>query len=403
MRTAYFDCFSGISGDMLIGSLLDAGLDFKELERELGKLGLQHVELSARSVTRHGIAATKFDVVDQGKQAYRHLSDLNRIVDEAPLSEPIKDRSKTIFSSIAAAEAKCHGVPVERVHFHEIGAVDTIIDVVGSLVGLEQLGIGQIVSSSLNVGSGTVEFSHGVFPVPAPATTELLRDIPIYATNSRAELVTPTGAAIITMISDRFGEMPELTVKDVGYGAGSRDLAHPNVLRILVGEAAGEAELEHDIVTVIDTTIDDMNPQLYEHVVSTLLDSGALEAYLTPIIMKKSRPAIKLTVLCGEEKRSQMSRIIFEHTTSIGLRHRAESRKKLSREIVSVETKFGDVHVKVASLGDEILNAQPEYEECLAIARQMRVPIKTVLREVESELVNSNNITPRNLSTRPSN
>jgi uncharacterized protein (TIGR00299 family) protein len=385
-KIAYFDGFSGISGDMIIASLLDAGANFHELKIQLDKLHLPDCELRAEKVVKKGIAATKFDVLGGEEQVYRHLKDLNRIVDNSELDGEIQARAKTIFMKIANAEAKVHNQPIEKVHFHEIGAVDTIVDVVGALVGIKLLGIEKVFCSPLNGGSGFVEFSHGRFAVPAPATAELLKGVPIYATDSNAELVTPTGAAIITTIADGFGPLPAMKIEHIGYGAGTHDLSQPNLLRLFVGSAAAEGGVEHGVVSIIETNIDDMNPQFYEHVLDKLLERGALEVYLTNVMMKKNRPAVKLTVLSrvGEEK--EFVRILFEETTTLGMRIRHEQREILPREIKPIATKFGTIRVKISPGPDGVVTKTPEFADCKKIADQFNIPLKQVYREIGEQL-----------------
>ncbi len=377
-RIAYLDCFSGVSGDMLIGSLLDAGLEPAALQDELAKLALPGYEVQVEKTSRQGLAATKFDVLDHDRSTYRHLADLNRIVEQSALAEGVKTAAKNVFRRIAVAEARIHGTALEKVHFHEVGAVDTIIDVVGTIAGLRLLGIEKVSCSRLNTGTGFIEFSHGKYPVPAPATLEILQGVPIYSTGLRAELVTPTGAAIVRELSGEFGDMPPMRVEQVGYGAGSRELAQPNVLRVVIGEEIAATDFDRDHVAIIETNIDDMNPQIYETVFESLFQHGALDVYLTSLIMKKSRPGVKLSVLCNAGDEEKLAKVILAQTTTIGVRIRKEQRLKLHREIRVVETEFGPVPFKVGSLGDEILHTAPEYEACRKIARETGTPIKDI-------------------------
>ena len=380
-RIAYFDCFSGISGDMLIAALLDAGLDFAALQNELAKLNLPNYELRHEKVVKGHISGSKFDVVQKDEKTYRHLKNLNEIVDKSGLDKDIKSTAKRIFQKIAEAEAKVHNQPIEKVHFHEIGAIDTIVDVVGALVGLQLLGIEKVLASKLNVGGGFVTFSHGTFPVPAPATAEILKDIPIFASDVNAELVTPTGAAVISTIAESFGPLPVMLTERIGYGAGSRELPHPNLLRVFVGMMAEPAPAP-DRVAVIETSIDDMNPQLYEQVFERLFEEGALDVYLTNVTMKKNRPGILLTVLARPEDQDRLIRLLFQETTTIGVRIRQENRKILHREIKEVATKLGKVKFKFSTLDGVLLNATPEFEDCKRIAGELKLPLKQVLREV---------------------
>ena len=385
MKIAYFDCFSGISGDMILGALLDAGLDFELFQSELTKLNLPNYKLKQQRVSKQNLSATKFDVIDLEKKNYRHLKDLNRIVEKSGFDEKLKMRAKEIFLKIAKAEAKIHNQSIEQVHFHEISAVDTIIDVVGALVGLKLLNIEKIQSSKLNIGSGFVEFSHGKWPVPAPATAEILKGVPVYATDCKAELVTPTGAAIICTIADAFGDLPEMTTESIGYGAGSQDLEHPNVLRVFIGERITQAAFEQDTVSILETNIDDMNPQFYDNILEELLQNGALDVYLTNVSMKKNRPGIQLTVLTRPEDADKFAQFIFRSTTSIGVRIRQEKRKKLKRTIQEVDTKFGKVKFKISSLNGEVLNRTPEYEDCKRISKEQNIPLKVIYKEIEGK------------------
>jgi uncharacterized protein (TIGR00299 family) protein len=385
-KTAYFDCFSGISGDMFIGSLLDAGLDFELLKAELGKIGLPECNLEVRKVSKQHISCTKFDVLDDSDGTYRHLPDLNLVVDESNFGEDVKAKAKAIFLKIAKAESKIHDISLEKVHFHEIAAVDTIIDVVGAIIGLKLLGIERVISSSLNVGSGTVTFSHGTYPVPAPATAEILKDVPVYTSDSRGELVTPTGAAIISSLASQFGDMPEMRVHAVGYGAGARDADTPNALRVYIGETAEPVCDTTEGVVVFETNIDDMNPQMYEHVQERLMEEGALDAFLTQIVMKKGRPGVKLTILAKPGTEANLVDIVLRETTSIGVRIRHETRRTLERKFVSVDTELGVVRVKVSSSEGQVLNRMPEYEDCRKIARDRNISLQDVYHAVEKAM-----------------
>lgn len=381
-KIAYFDCFSGISGDMIIGALLDAGLDFNDLRAELLKLKIPNFEIKSNKATKNKIAATKFEVVTHEDKHYRHLKDFNQVLENSKLGENIKTKAKEIFLKIAQAEAKIHNQSIGKVHFHEIGAIDTITDVVGALIGIKLLGVQKVYCSKLNVGSGFVESSHGRFPVPAPATAEMLKGIPAYSTDSNAELVTPTGAAIITTLADKFGEMPAMETQSVGYGAGSRESTLPNVLRVFIGELIQQPDSGKNAISIIETNIDDMNPQLYEHVMDKLIQNGALDVYLTNIMMKKNRPAIKLTALAKTEDQENIVRIILEQTTSLGVRIRKEERTILEREIREIETPYGKVKIKTAKLKGKIINTTPEYEDCKRIAEQRNIPLKQVYQKI---------------------
>jgi uncharacterized protein (TIGR00299 family) protein len=382
---AYFDCFSGISGDMTLGALVDAGLPLEVLRAELAKLNLPGYTLSSEKVRRSGISATKVHVVlDEKDQPARHLADISRIINGSSLSPVIQQKSLAIFHRLAEAEAKVHGTTPDRVHFHEVGAVDALVDIVGSVIGLEHLGITEIIGSPVNVGSGTVHTAHGKLPVPAPATVELLRNIPLYSSSITFELTTPTGAAILSTLAASFGLLPQMKVDRIAHGAGNKDFSHtPNVLRLMIGEllpAYGE-----DRSTLIETNIDDMNPQLYDHVIERLLAQGAQDAYLTPIIMKKGRPAILLSVLCDRINTDAVLDTLFRETTSIGVRIGETGRKKLQREVRQVETSYGTVRVKVSRRGDEIMTVTPEYGDCKMLAEEKKVPLKSVIEEAKAK------------------
>ncbi|HET7319505.1 MAG TPA: nickel pincer cofactor biosynthesis protein LarC, partial [Nitrospirota bacterium] len=359
MTLAYFDCFSGISGDMTLGALVDAGVSIDVLRSELAKLNLPGYELKSEKVKRAGIAATKVHVIigKKGRES-RHLSDITAIINNSPLAAGIKEKSVGIFNRLAEAEAKVHATTPEKVHFHEVGAVDAVVDIVGSVIGLDLLGVTRIRASAVNVGSGTVETSHGLLPVPAPAAAELLKGIPFYQSEARFELATPTGAAIISTLGSSFGPLPEMKVNHIGYGAGDGDFPdRPNVLRLMLGEPA--VAYDEDSSILIETNIDDMNPQVYEYIIDKLMKQGAKDAYLTPIIMKKGRPAILLSVLTDTPYVDRIVDAIFRETTSIGVRINEVKRKKLNREIRVVETSYGKIRIKVSKRGDEILTATP--------------------------------------------
>lgn len=369
---------------MLVGALIDAGLDFKELESEINKLGLEAVEIQAEKIVKQNIASTKFTVKHQEQKHHRHLKDLYAMVDNTSIDEDIKEKAKEIFLKIARAEAKIHNMSLEKVHFHEIGAVDTIVDVVAAIIGFQKLGIDKVFCSGLNVGSGFVTFSHGKFPVPAPATAEILKGVPVYSTDSKGELVTPTGAAIITSLAEGFGDMPSINTDTIGYGAGSKDFEHPNVLRVYLGQMAGKQV--GNLVDVIETNIDDMNPQWYDHIIDRLYGEGALEVFLTNIQMKKNRPGIKLTILADSACQDRLLKIIFNETTSIGVRIRRESRKILERGSRVFNTPFGEVTVKISMYDGEPVNKKVEYDDLKRLAVANGLPVKRIASEIEKHL-----------------
>ncbi len=385
MTLAYFDCFSGISGDMTLGALVDAGVSIDALRSELAKLGLPGYRITAEKVMRLGIAATKVQViVDEKRQETRHLPEILEIISSSSLVPSIKEKSSLIFRRLADAEAKVHATTPDKIHFHEVGAVDAIIDIVGAVIGLELLNITTAISSPVNVGSGTIETSHGLLPIPAPATAELLTGIPFYQSDTRFELATPTGAAIVSTVASSFGLLPQMRVDRVAYGAGSQNIPiRPNVLRLMIGEPA--ALYDEDSSIVIETNIDDMNPQVYDYVIEKLMLQGAQDAFLTPIVMKKGRPAVLLSVLTDQAKRDAVLDTVFRETTSIGVRIREVGRKKLSREIREVDTIYGTIRVKVSTRGDDILSATPEYENCRRIAEEKQVPLKQVIEEAKRQ------------------
>ena len=382
MKIAYFDCFSGISGDMTLGALVDAGVELSALEAELRRLNLPNWKISAEKVKRGAIFATQVKVEAAETHHHRGLTEILRLIGQANLAPRIAERATRIFRRLGEAEAKVHHVDVEKVHFHEVGAVDAIIDIVGAAIGFELLGIDEFACSPLDVGTGNVKTAHGMLPVPAPATAELLRGSPTYSSGIAKELVTPTGAAIATTLATRFDEMPAINLQTIGYGAGSADLAdRPNVLRLLVGDAVGMEKGERwDVpVTVIEANLDDMNPQIYGYFVEQALAAGALDVFSTPVQMKKNRPGILVTLMCESASVNKLIDLIFRETTTIGVRTHEVRRRTLEREIVPVATPLGEVRMKVSRMNGTMLNATPEYEDCRQIAAQKGVPLKQVI------------------------
>jgi len=386
----YFDCYSGISGDMVLGALIDAGVPLQRLKKELSRLTLKGYRLEARKVKRAGFAATKVDVITQNteqrsqKRDARQWKDIEKIIKASTFSSNIKRQGLSIFKRLFQAEAKVHGGSFQNVHLHELGAVDCIIDIFGAIIGLDILGINEVYSSPVNTGSGTVRTDHGLLPVPAPATVELLKGIPIYSSGLNHELTTPTGAVIISSLAKGFMPFPDLEVSKIGIGAGGKNFrTQPNVLRLFVGPGIKDTSLnsEEDI-TVIETNIDDMNPQVYEYVMERLFKAGALDVFLTHIIMKKGRPGIKLSVLSNEDIKNELVKIILTETTSIGVRFYTAGRQVLEREIKTVKTKYGKIDMKVSSLDGKVLKRIPEYEDCKKIARKFKVPLLDVIREI---------------------
>ncbi len=379
---AYLDCFSGISGDMVLGALVDAGADLRALEAELRKLPLQGWSISAEKVKRRALFATHVRVESHEHHPHRSLSEILGMIDSAHLAPRVAERAKKIFRRLGEAEAKVHQIPIDRVHFHEVGAVDSIVDIVGAAIGFELLGIDEFACSAFDVGAGVVKTAHGLLPVPAPATAELLRGAPTYSSGIQRELVTPTGAAIATTLSVRFAEMPAMILRAIGYGAGSADLAEKaNVLRLLIGENAVSETGEYwgAPVTVIETNVDDMSPQIYGYFVERALACGALDVFSTPAQMKKNRPGLLVTLLSETENVSRLIDLIFRETTTIGVRTYEVRRKTLERELVPVTTPFGEVRMKLSRMNGSVLNATPEYEDCQRIAVERGVPLKQVI------------------------
>jgi pyridinium-3,5-bisthiocarboxylic acid mononucleotide nickel chelatase len=389
MKIAYFDCFSGISGDMCLGALVDAGVPLKHIEKELKKIPVKGYRLQSASVKRGHLSACKVDVVlnSQGKKpevTIRTFKDIKEIIGRSSLSEEIKKTGLKIFRLLFDAESRAHGEPVNKVHLHELGAVDCIADIFGTLIGLEKLGMEKVYASPLNLGQGFVKTAHGTLPVPAPAVAGILKDVPVYSKTIRSELTTPTGAAIIKGLSDGFGEMPLMEIIETGTGAGSRDFKDwPNVLRIFIGTAGPFSRGKHDdTITVIETNIDDMNPQIFGYVMEKLFGAGALDVYLTQILMKKNRPGVKLTVLCREKDRDVLAGIILRETSTIGLRFFSMQRKVLQRRIETVDTPYGSMRVKRSILEDGTIRQTPEFDDAKKVANKLNVPLIDVLKSV---------------------
>ncbi|MGC2794639.1 MAG: nickel pincer cofactor biosynthesis protein LarC [Candidatus Sulfotelmatobacter sp.] len=436
MRIAYLECFSGMSGDMFLGALVAAGVPGRVFEETVAGLGVG-AKLEISRVVRSGISAIKVDVYVDGKkdlprEAYREgqgqhshlhsgddhehehhahshshpgetraepalslpkgvpaphehsrgLSEIRRIISAASISESAKKTAIAIFEALGRGEAKIHDTSIESVHFHEVGAVDAIVDIVCAAVGAEALGVDEIICSPLNVGGGVMECAHGTFPVPAPATVELLKDAPVYSSGLQAELVTPTGAAIVKTLASRFAAFPEMKIEKFGYGAGSRDFpGHPNVVRLTVGEAASTlaGKTASETITVLEANLDDLNPQVFGYVMDRLLEEGALDAFGIPVQMKKNRPGMLLTVLCRPEDADKLAQLIFTETTTLGVRRRDEMRQTLARRWESVGTQWGEVRIKIASMNGTVTNYAPEYEDCRRIAAEHHVPLKTVM------------------------
>ena len=466
MRIAYLDCFSGISGDMFLGALVDAGVPEQLLKQTVAALNIG-ARLEISRVKRNSISATKVDVYSHGekdlpremfweqqrvesghashdhqeieahdhghahvskpvallehnyalqssatsgvgvkslqhasKQAespeerehdstHRHehgrgLNEIHDIISNSGISEVAKETANTIFGALGAAEAKIHDTKIDKIHFHEVGAVDAMVDIVCAAVGAECLGVDEIICSPLNVGGGTVKCAHGILPVPAPATLELLKDAPVYSSGIQAELVTPTGAAIVKTLAKRFAPFPRMKVEKIGYGAGTRDFeGHANVVRLTIGESQDEVSpgIPQNVITVLEANIDDLNPQVFGYVMDRLLEEGALDAFGMPVQMKKNRPGMLLTVLCRTGDAAKLTHLIFTETTTLGIRQREEKRQALGREWVTVTTRWGDVRLKIASMNGTVTNYAPEYEDCRRIATERHVPLRSVMQE----------------------
>ncbi len=385
MKLCYLDCFSGISGDMLLGALVDAGLAPAALESELRKLDLKDWSLTTERVQRGELTATKLDFKISETHHHRTWKKIRELIRASALAAPVQQRAELIFDRLAEAEAGVHGVAKDEVHFHEVGAMDSILDIVGASVAMEKLGIEKIVVSPLNLGSGSVETTHGTLPVPAPATAALLKNAPVYSTGVAAELVTPTGAAVVAALATEYGPLPRMSVSAIGYGAGSRDLKEQaNVLRVFLGERLEESRAaDEPTVSIIEANLDDMSPQLGGYFMEQALAAGALDVFYTPVQMKKNRPGVLLTVICPSERVEALSEMVFQQTTTIGLRIYEAQRRVLAREFVSVETPHGSVRMKVARLNGRVLNAAPEYDDCQRLAREKSVPLKQVLADAQ--------------------
>jgi len=433
MRLAYLECFSGISGDMFLGALVDAGVSAKLFEEAVAALSIgARIEFSR--VNRSGITATKVDVYLQGEKdrprekdthdhhhehGHRHdhaheassragapaphqhephqhehgrgLKEIRELIANAGISAAAKTTATAIFENLGAAEARIHGIDSEKVHFHEVGAVDAIVDIVCAAVGFEALGVDELICSPLNVGSGTVECAHGTFPVPAPAVVELLRGAPVYSSGIQAELVTPTGAAIVKTIAARFAEFPKMKMEKTGYGAGTHDFhGQPNVARLTIGEAATKlaAKTAQESISVLEANLDDLNPQVFGYVMDRLLEEGALDVFGMPVQMKKNRPGTLLTVLSKPEDAAKLIAILFAETTTLGVRRREEQRQVLARKWVTVPTQWGEVRMKIASMNGTVTNYAPEYEDCRKIAAEKHVPLKSVMQEAVQKYLN---------------
>ncbi len=375
--------FSGISGDMMIGALLDLGFSFDTLKDKLKLLPLEGYSLSSQKRLRSGITATKFDVEPGSSHHHRGFTDIRQMIESSPLSPWVKEKSIEAFHKLAEAEGKIHGLPLEKVHFHEVGAVDSIIDIVGAMIALESFMPARVLSSPVNVGQGTLQCQHGIYPVPGPAAQELLRDIPVFSNEVTGELTTPTGAALLATLVDSFGPRPAMKISGAGYGAGTRQTpGNANVLRISLGEICEneliDAVSPEEKVAVIDATIDDMSPQIYGYFQEKALSTGALDVFSTPVQMKKNRPALKMTCVCAVADVDRIAELIFRETTTIGIRYTFAHRKTLKREFETVETGYGSVTMKISLMNGAPVNFVPEFEDCRRLAAEKNVALKEI-------------------------
>lgn len=381
MRIAYFDCFSGISGDMTLGALVDAGVDPAAIQSAVARLELP-AELTFETVRRAGFRATHALVNTPHEHAHRHLHHIEAIIDKAALPPRQADLAKRIFQKLGEAEARAHGIDIRKVHFHEVGAVDSIVDIVGAAVGLDRLGVDRIEASAIPTGRGSVHGAHGIMPLPAPATAELLKGIPLAESNVAMEMTTPTGAAIVATVSEAFGPLPAMTIETIGLGAGTRDIKdQANILRLFVGNIATPAG--SDRVWVLETNLDDLPGEVVGYATAQLLAAGALDAFVTPVLMKKNRPGVVITVLCDESLIATMEEVLFRETTTLGVRRHAVSRHKLNRKAAVVETAHGPVRGKLGWLDGRPPTFSPEYDDCVRVAAERGVPLREVYRAAQ--------------------
>ncbi len=377
MRIAYLDCMSGVSGDMMLGALVDAGADLAAIQAGIDSLGLPSCRLESQEVKKKGFRAIQVHVLHEPEHTHRHLHHITGMIDASQLSAPQKDLAKRIFTRLGEAEAKVHGTTIQKVHFHEVGAVDSIADIVGSAIGLNLLGVERLMCSPVPTGGGFIEIAHGRVSIPAPATAELLQGIPIAPSAIQAELTTPTGAAIVATLAKSFGSLPAMRIECIGYGAGTRDLeSQANLLRLIVGQT--EDHVESDQVWILETNLDDVSGEVIGHTTAMLMDAGALDVYTTAIQMKKNRPAVMLSVICQAEDVPRLEEIIFRETTALGIRRWPASRHKLHREPCQVETPWGPIAGKLATGAGGNVRFSPEFEDCRRIAGKHRVPLAEV-------------------------
>jgi hypothetical protein len=380
MKIAYFDCFSGAGGDMITAAMIDAGLGEELLTRQISTLGIHDIELKVSRTTRCGIKAVRFEPLAPHQHHHRHLADILHIINNSGISQSAKERAAEIFKKLAAAEAHVHGTDIESVHFHEVGAVDSIVDIVSACIGIEQLKIEKVYCSPLALGGGTVKSDHGILPVPAPATAELVKNVPTFGGPEQIELLTPTAAAILTTFATSFGTMPAMTIEAIGYGAGTKELkAVPNVVRLIIGKANAAAATDSDYIMLLEANCDDITGELAGHIVEKLMTQGALDAFTMPIYMKHCRPAILLSVLCKPQDATQVEKFLFEQGVTLGIRRQIIQRSTLKRDFVTVATAYGDIRIKRGFVGDKVVFAKPEFSDCEKAAMENRISVKTVI------------------------
>jgi len=382
MKIAYFDCFAGAGGDMIAASMLDAGLDEKFLTGQIASLRIKSLKIKIQSTSRAGIRCLSFEPIASQQHHHRNLKEITQIINRSRIGEAAKETAIKIFEKLAKAEAKIHGKKTSEIHFHEIGAVDSIADIVAAAAGYQffkSVGVERFYCSPLSVGGGTVTCAHGLLPVPAPATVELLKGVPITEGPAKFELLTPTAAAIFTTIIDRFGPLPEMKVEKIGYGAGSMQSEEfPNCLRLIIGQAAAEAA-DTDCVYLLETNVDDVSGELIGYVTGKLLDCGALDVFTTPIYMKHNRPAVKLSIICGMKDAEKFEEILFAEGLTLGIRKQIVQRSKLVRSFESVKTRFGNIKIKIGSLKGKVVNIKPEFSDCTTAAEKYKIPVKHVI------------------------
>ena len=380
MKIAYFDCFAGGAGDMLVAAMLDVGLDLKFLKAQIASLGIKNLDLTTSETSRAGLRALQFKPTAPDQHQHRNLKDITKIITSSSISDNAKKTAISIFQKLAAAEAAVHGSDPNDIHFHEIGALDSIVDIVSAAIGLQTLAPEKIYCSPLSVGSGTVKCDHGILPVPAPATAELLKGIPISAGPAPLELLTPTAAAILVTVVDEFSPLPPMKIDKIGYGAGSRESENfPNIVRLILGQAAPADTQTADSVCLLETNIDDATGELIAYVNDKLFQQGALDVFTTPIRMKHNRPAVQLSVICKVPDIQTMEQTLFEQGLTFGIRRRILQRTKLARNFLTVKTPFGEIKIKVGSLEGRVVNAKPEFSDCAAAAQKHSVPVKAVI------------------------